>query len=764
MCNTKVCLAAVWVVASIIFPGQAQANATGKDKKDAAAEGVTRLPFSGVAPLPGALSISADGRTAAHIGTNGDVVLWDVVNVKPLETIPADGKQPSAVALSPDGDLVAIGYFDSRVIVRSRREHKLLREFSGHAGGVSALAFSPEGRMLASGGDDATAQLWEVSSGRRSRVFDSQFGGSEHGGGIVVALGFSGNGRVLVVNEWYSRFYDVERGTTLWDIEEDIEISTKNVAPPNTDDVMRAGQALGGGGWLLAYTGNKGLMVERLDLCKSSHQLSSGRYAETVAADPQGRWVAASEIEKLTFFVMSGSAQGYSMALPSKAIALAAHPDGRSVFALMIDSTQSHGNGSFIFGRSAFTVTGGAIYRIAVPAPLWRLPSMVVKADATHCAPTQAVRMKQDFKLPEKSVELTVIAKLAPTKEMTTDPDDPTGKYNQVNPPRELYFASDGSLYALYHAESNFRSGVAVWNPQTKRLLHARFKRYVRDFNLRLREGWAGWAAGTETLNNLLTGKAIYQFRKDERPDSSASDRDTGEVYRIAAGHFERYAADGRRLQDVATGGSVVVFAARNGRLAVLYANGNVQVWQMQASGKSKTIGPVVNLAEDPCVIEQLALSADGRYLQIPFSCNDVPTFYRIYSLDSGRQVAQGALLAPFPGRANRGVVRDTRPHRLAVWDFDRGEIIARLPRHRSRDQSGTYKPLRAAISDDGRLLASASYDGLVRVWNLDTRQMLGEGRVDGTVTAMAFDAAGRQLAAGREDGHLLVFQVPEPK
>lgn len=714
---------------------------------------VTRLPFDGAAPLPGALSISADGHTAAHIGTNGDVVLWDAAKVKPRETIPAAGKKPSAVALSPGGDLVAIGYFDSRVIIWSRRERKAWRELHGHTGGISALAFSSDGKLLASGGDDATAQIWDLSSGKRLRIFDSQFGGSDHGG-LVVSLGFSGNGRVLIVNEWYSRFYDVGRGTTLWDIDEGIEISTRGVAPPNSDNVMRTGQALGGNGWLLAYTGYEGLMVDRLDGCESPRQMPSGHYADTVAADQQGRWVAASEGEQLTFFGTSGNTKGYPITLPARAISLVAHPDGRSIFALMIAETHPNGNENFIIGRDAETVTGSALYRIRVPKPLWRLPPMVVKENATHCAPTEAVRMKQDFKLPEKALELTVIAKLAPTKEMQAT----------IDPPRELYFSPKGLVYALYHHGpylSDLKSGVAVWDVQTRRPLRTHFEAYIEN-TFRVKEGWGG-SRCSEIRNNLLTGKTINPSMSEKELGCSTiiSDRDTGDTYRVAEGRLEHYAPDGKRLQDIKIKEPVHAVAARNGKIAALYASGDVQVWEIQPVGKSEIFKSVLNLGEG-YGIDDSALSSDGRYLQLTISgSGDAPTEYPIYSLSLSKQVAEGPLLAPFPGRANLGVVQDTRPHHLAVWDFDKKEIIAHLPRHSSRDKSGAYKPLLTAISDDGRLLASASYDGRVRVWDIKARQVIGEASLGGEVTAMAFDTTSRQLAAGRVDGQIFVLQLP---
>jgi hypothetical protein len=247
-CSAKVCQAVLSVATGIILLGHAQANTTVASESSTAKVSAAPLPIGRVDASPGALSISADGRTAVHIGINGDVALWDAVKVKLSEIIRADGQKPSVVALSSNGDLVAIGYADSRIIVRSRSEHKLLHEFKGHFGTVLALAFSPNGQLLASGGDDATTQLWELSTGRRTRVFDSQFGETESGGSVV-SLAFSGNGRALIVNEWFSRHYEAWRGTTLWDIEEGIELSTRDVAPPNSDEVMRAGQALGGKSW-----------------------------------------------------------------------------------------------------------------------------------------------------------------------------------------------------------------------------------------------------------------------------------------------------------------------------------------------------------------------------------------------------------------------------------------------------------------------------------------------------------------------------------
>jgi WD40 repeat protein len=731
-----------------------------------AKETISRLSFDSVTPLPGALTISADGRIAAHINSNGDIVIWETSKTKTLEIISANQNKPSAISLSSDGNMLAIGYFDSQLIVRSRLEKKTVRQFYGHSGAITALTFSLDGNFLASGGggDDATTQLWEVNTGRCLHIFDSRTNGDiSSGSGIPVSIAFSGDGQSLVVNEWYSRFYDVGRGITIWDIKEGIEISTWDVAPPNADNTMRAGQALGGRGRLLTYTGSEGLMVERLDLCSKPIQLPTGGYADTVGSDPLGRWVAATAGDEITFFGLENKKTSHAITLPSKVIALVTASDGRSVFALMIAGVERNGNEHFIIGRDAETVTKAAIYRIPVPASFWQLPALNIKAQASYCAPSDNARLQQNFKFPEKPTKLVASSKLILTKAINVDSGGLGEQTSQINPPKELYFSQNEKLFVLYHAESNFKSGVAVWDLQTKRVVKSRFE-HVGDTTLRLKEGWA---ALSDTFQNLLTGNSLYNFRNDEAQGNSTvtSDKDTGEVFRIAEGYFEHYNSEGKRLKDLKTQGEVVTFTARNGRLAVLYKSGNVHILEIEPRGKSKVHKLGLKFGNDLWA-EDLALSADGQYLLIAFpnASGDGPTEYSIYSLSSAKVVGSGDLLAPFPSNANRGVVADTRTHHLAIWDFDEGSIIARLPRHRSRNKNGESMPLQTAISDDGKLVASASYDGLVRVWDIDAHKMVGEGQVSNEVSAIAFDAAGKQLAVGSKKGEVIIFQVDSSK
>ncbi|MBI4662321.1 MAG: protein kinase [Verrucomicrobia bacterium] len=170
-------------------------------------------------------AVSADGRRLAVALTNGAVQLWDLHTRRCTDTLPvdtmllntltfsrnarflasADWKKVGptatgtvrvwdletrqaidfrieasstilgfpAVALSPDGKMLATGWTESRARlwdVRARTEPKIV---AGTKGNLLSLAFSSDGKLLAGGYRD-TAWLWEVPAGQVRAVFKSR--------------------------------------------------------------------------------------------------------------------------------------------------------------------------------------------------------------------------------------------------------------------------------------------------------------------------------------------------------------------------------------------------------------------------------------------------------------------------------------------------------------------------------------------------------------------------------------------------------------
>jgi polar amino acid transport system permease protein len=135
------------------------------------------LDVPGGQPLIGA-SLAADGGTLACITEDGGVHVWDVATGQVLQSIGPNESAERAVALSPDGTLVAaddganIQIWNARTgdpvqKLEGNWEDEITREeWLGHEKEVTALAFSPDGELLVSGSADKTISFWDLETGQ----------------------------------------------------------------------------------------------------------------------------------------------------------------------------------------------------------------------------------------------------------------------------------------------------------------------------------------------------------------------------------------------------------------------------------------------------------------------------------------------------------------------------------------------------------------------------------------------------------------------
>jgi WD40 repeat protein/DNA-binding SARP family transcriptional activator len=151
---------------------------------------------------PSNLQVSPNGRSLTIVlghtysSSKAAVEVWDThtrARVKRL-TIPAT---PTAVHISPDGRLLAVGYPNGRLHLWSTDTWKpMSRLLAGDTGDIYALAISPDGEILATGSSDRTVRLWDIEG---QQTIGAPLAGPGRGVGAVAPY-FTTDGSALIAS------------------------------------------------------------------------------------------------------------------------------------------------------------------------------------------------------------------------------------------------------------------------------------------------------------------------------------------------------------------------------------------------------------------------------------------------------------------------------------------------------------------------------------------------------------------------------------
>ena len=226
------------------------------------------------------LAWSTDGKFL-FIGTkeNG-LVAYDVANNE-LGSYVGDGASIQALAVSPDGEILAMGLGnDGSIRFLSIATGYLERTiWPAHDDWVQVLAFNPAGNLLVSGGDDGQLILWDVATGEMVTTLlqDS---------GFIWGAAFSPDGKTLIAGTQFQMTFYVWN-TETWELLQTYEgdITADLAFSPDGRFFATAG-----GTWHEANLWN----AQTGKLVYNFSEMPGWVWA--IAYDPNGRYVAAGGI------------------------------------------------------------------------------------------------------------------------------------------------------------------------------------------------------------------------------------------------------------------------------------------------------------------------------------------------------------------------------------------------------------------------------------------------------------------------------------
>lgn len=269
------------------------------------------------------VTFAPDGQTLATGGDDRRVVIWDVASGQKLHVIAGFNENITGIAFSPDRRNLAVATKKEVALVETATwSRKGLA--TGHEKDVLSLAFNPRLSSFATGGEDKTVLLRNGQTGAVVKVLK---GHTDN----VMALAFSPDGKILASG-------GKDRNIILWKVSDGTTIRTlvgesrrKTLSLVFSPD-----------GKILAAAGDdKSIDLWNPASGKQIRSIPVKREAGSQVFTPDGKILVAAGREKVFFLweVATGNELLELRAVPEDILALTRNPDGSQLAAATKDGS-----------------------------------------------------------------------------------------------------------------------------------------------------------------------------------------------------------------------------------------------------------------------------------------------------------------------------------------------------------------------------------------------------------------------------------------
>jgi WD40 repeat protein/type II secretory pathway predicted ATPase ExeA len=577
-----------------------------------------------------AVAVSPDGSLLAVGDAAGSVVLWDLALGVPLRVLVGHAAAVNSVAFAPNGKLLASGSSDKTIRLWEVGAGRLLRILEGHKNWVHSVAFAQDGKLLASGSDDRSIGLWEVATGRLVQLIK----GPQNG---VHGVAFSPDGEIL--------------------------------ASGSGDQLIRL--------WEVAT----GKLVQLLD--GHRHRVLS------VAFAPDGKCLASGsgDMTVRLWEVATGrllrSFQGHQNPVQSVVFA----PDGKLLASASGDKT----------------------------VRLWEVATgKLLHVLEGHQNVAQSVAFASDGKtLASASDDQTVrLWEVATGKllhllkghknwvlSVAFAPDGKTLASGSCDQAIRLWEVGTGKLLQFLEEHRNWVLSVA-FAPDGKTLASGYY-----DKTLRL------WDVGTGKRLQLLEGHEnvvrSVAFAPGGKLLASGSSDTTAKLWQVETGRLLR------SLEGHQNGVLSVAFSLDGKLLASGSYDKTIRLWEVRT-------GKLLHLLKGhQNWVRSVAFAPGGKLL----ASGSSDTTVKLWEVESGRLLRsleghQNGVLSVSFSPDGKLLACGSSGTTVGLWEVESGKLFCSLEGHRDWVQSVVFSP-------DGKLLASGSNDNTIRLWQVGTGRCL---------------------------------------
>jgi WD40 repeat protein len=188
----------------------------------------------------------------------------------------------------------------------------------------------------------------------------------------------------------------------------------------------------------------------------------------------------------------------------------------------------------------------------------------------------------------------------------------------------------------------------------------------------------------------------------------------------------------------------------RTNLLATATDDGLVRLWD---TGTRQTVGTLRGHADN---VQALAFSHDGRWLATGGQDHTVKLWDADAQLEGRSMLRQASLVSSFAFAPDSRTLAVVEPDSARLWLWD---SVTRRTNHLINSEARSLWC--AAVSPDGRTLATGGLDASVRLWNLPDLQPRAVLRGHGfAVESITFSPDGRRVVSASRDGTLKVWDA----